>query len=143
MQEDLIVILQLFMSSCKRAKVTSSKMMLTFLKPIDFLVTFHFWFLWSTNNFAGFRRRRDVLTKCHHVSQPFFVFLIHSICIRHTLKTAPNNSTLITDELKFHTAHTAKCSLTLSVPRGLLIVTKMSLPKRSGPYWSNPLFLIF
>ena len=33
--------------------------------------------------------------------------------------------------------------LTLSVPHFCLIVAKTSLPKRSGPYWSNPPFLVF
>ena len=31
----------------------------------------------------------------------------------------------------------------LSVPSHFLIVAKMSLPKRSASYWSNPPFLIF
>ena len=31
----------------------------------------------------------------------------------------------------------------MSVNALFLIMSKMSLPKRSGPYWSNPPFLIF
>ena len=64
----------------KKVKVTSQTM-LTFLKPISFLITVWFLFLPTTlNNFASFSCWRDIVAKRHHVGQPLFVLLIHSVC---------------------------------------------------------------